>query len=200
MSRNGRRTPLTVECLDERIALSGASPLPFGPTPDTVAILEEFTQHYPSRIGEPRYDPAFDVNHNGQIGQVDGKLLLRALPPLGTPRPLKLQLALAPVDQARGSLPQNSGGVTHHRTPTVVGRTTPGALIFTGTGPLDVRLRGPAYVANASGNFRVPLTLTDGINQFDVMVVDSRGHQQFRAFPIYWLGFGAYQSAHPRRA
>lgn len=200
MSRNGRSRTLTVECLDERIALSAAIPLQAGPTPDTVAVLQEFTQHYISRIGQPRYDPAFDLNHNGQIGQVDGKLLLRALPPVGVPRPLRVQLALAPIDQARGPLPKNSGGVTHSRTPTVIGRTTPGALVFTGTGTIDAKLRGPAYVADSSGIFRVPVTMTDGINQFDVQVVDSRGHQLFRAFPIFWLNFGAYESAHPRRS
>jgi len=186
--------------LDQRLVLSSAvSPLGTSP-PDTIAVLQEFTQHYPSRAGSPRYDPAFDVNHNGQIGQVDGKLLLRRLPPVGTPRRLDLKLALAPEDQVRGPVPQNSGGVTGSRKPTVVGRTTPGALVFTGTGTVDLKLRGPAYVADASGLFRVPLTMNDGINQFDVLVVDSRGHQRLRAFPIYWLNFGAYASAHPRNS
>ncbi|MFO0892682.1 MAG: hypothetical protein U0790_26510 [Isosphaeraceae bacterium] len=199
MSRNHRGRKPTLDALDQRLVLSTAVPTPIPPGSDTVAVLQQFTTHYLSRAGGPRYDPAFDLNHNGQIGQVDGKLLLRRLPPVGPPRPLDVRLAIAPEDQARAPLPQNSGGVTHHREPTVVGRTTPGALIFTGTGTIDARLHGPAYVADATGTFRVPLTLTDGINQFDVLAVDSRGHQRFRAYPIYWLDFAAYEAAHPRR-
>ena len=88
--------------------------------------------------------------------------------------------------------------MTHSRVPTVVGHTTPGALIFTGTGTIDVKLRGPAYVADANGNFAFPVTMTDGINQLDVQAVNPYGRQNFRAFPIYWLGFAAYESAHPR--
>jgi hypothetical protein len=161
-------------------------------------VLRAFTQHYPSRAGNASYDPAFDLNHNGRIGQDDGKLLLRQLGPVGPPRPLNVTVSLAPADQARGPVPQNSGGVTHNRKVTVVGHTTPGALVFTGTGTIDVKLHGPAYVADQNGNFQIPLTMTDGINQFDVLAVDAFGHQRLRAYPIMWLGFAAYEAAHPR--
>ena len=190
-----------LEPLEPRLVLSATAVAPVGSAvaADTIATLEAFTQHYPSRLGNANYDPAFDLNHNNQIGQTDGKLLLHSLPPVSLPIPLELRVSLAPADQARGPVPQNSGGVTHLRQVTVLGHTTPGALIFTGTGALDMRLHGPAYVADAKGNFQVPLTMKDGINQCDLLVVDAYGHQQLRAYPIYWLGFAAYENAHPQK-
>ena len=198
--RRERRPAIEADGLEPRLALSAAMPVAATSTAqDTLAELQAFTQHYPSRVGSANYDPAFDLNHNGQIGQVDGKLLLHSLPPVSPPIPLHLQVSLAPADQARGPVPQNSGGVTHLRQVTVLGHTTPGALIFTGTGTLDLKLSGPAYVADAQGNFQIPLTLTQGINPCDVEVVDAYGHQQLRAYPIYWLDFAAYENAHPQK-
>ena len=193
-ARRNRRPSL--ERLESRWTMSATA---VASAADTIATLEAFTQHYPSRLGNANYDPALDLNHNNQIGQDDGKLLLHSLPPVSPPILLKLQVSLAPADQARGSVPQNSGGVTHLRQVTVLGHTTPGALIFTGTGTLDLKLRGPAYVADAQGNFAIPFTMKDGINQCDVEAVDAYGHQVLRAYPIYWLGFTAYENAHPQK-
>ena len=179
----------TMESLEERLTLSA---------PDTLSTLRAFTQAYLSHVGQPNYNPAFDLNHNGQIGQDDGRLLLRALAPVASKVPITLHVVLAPQDQARGPLPRNSGGVTHSKTATVLGHTSPGALIFTGNGPVDLKLRGPAYVADANGNFAIKDTLTDGINQFDIQVVDRYGQQNLRAFPIYWLDFARYENAHPK--
>lgn len=179
------------DALEERTALSGSA---------TISTLEAFTQSYLSRVGQPRYNAEFDLNHNGQIGQDDGKRLLRLLPPVAPRMPLMLRVALSRQDQARGPLPQNSGGVTHNKTPTVIGKTSPGALIFTGTGTLDLKLQGPAYVADEQGNFALQVDLTDGINQLDIQAVDRYGRQSLRAFPIYWLDFGQYEAAHPRRS
>jgi len=167
-------------------------------TVDTIAILHNFTSAYLSHVGQANFNPAFDLNHNGQIGQDDGRLLLKALPPVAAKTPIALSVALSPVDQAHGPTPKNSGGVTHNKTPTVLGHTSPGALIFTGTGTVDLKLRGPSYVADANGNFAIKLNLTDGINQFNLQVVDRYGQQTLRAFPIYWLGFAAYENSHPR--
>ncbi|MDG3004762.1 hypothetical protein [Paludisphaera mucosa] len=164
----------------------------------TLEVLQGFVAAYLSSAGGPRYDPAYDLNHNDQIGQDDGRILLRILPPISPRIPLNLQVKLAPEDQARGSLPSNSGGTTHSRTPTVVGRTTPGALVFSGVGATDLKLRGPAVVADEHGYFRYSTTLTDGINQLDFQVVDPFGRQVLRAFPIYWLDFAQYEAAHPR--
>lgn len=194
MSRTARDFRPVVDGLEARLTLSATA----AEVPDTIAVLEQFTRHYPSRVGNPKYDPAFDLNHNGIIGQGDGKILLHRLPPVGAPRPLNVQATLAIADQARGQTPQISGGATHKRFPTVVVHTTPGALIFTGTGTIDVRLHGGAYVADQNGNARMTVEMKDGANQFDILAIDSRGHQRLRAFPILWLGFAAYQDAHPR--
>ena len=171
MSTTRTRRRLALEVLEERLALSAthgvhivtsaqhesnrssaATTIPPG---DTLTVLTEFTQYYPSAAGESNYNPAFDLNHNGQIGQTDGKTLLHSLPPLSPKIPLALEVTLAPQDKVPGHVPTNSGGVTYSRDPTVVGHTTPGALIFTGTGTLDLKLRGPAVVANAQGDFSV---------------------------------------------
>jgi hypothetical protein len=199
-TRRDRRPLVEAEGLEPRLAPSTPMPAPVATTiQDTLAALQAFTAHYPSRLGNANYDPAFDLNHNGQIGQDDGKLLLHSLPPVSPPIPLSVQVNLAPADQAHGSLPHNSGGITHHRQVTVLGHTSPGALVFTGTGTIDLKLHGPAYVADAQGNFKVPLTMKDGINQFDVQAVDAYGRQSLRAYPIYWLDFAAYENAHPRK-
>ena len=197
MSMTRARCRPGLEVLEERLALSGGAIA--APPADTIAVLNGFSESYLSRAGDPRYRPEFDLNHNGQIGQDDGRLLLRALPPVGPKIPLNLRLALAPQDQARGPLPKNSGGVTHVKQPTVVGHTTPGALIFTGFGTIDVKLRGPVIVADARGNFSFKDDLADGINQLDFQAVDRYGRQSLRAFPIYWLGFAAFEAAHPRK-
>jgi hypothetical protein len=203
VSSNPKRRQPVLEALESRLTLSKTSPTlidsPVGGGQATLAVLEAFTQAYLSKIGTPRYNPALDLNHNGQIGQEDGRLLLHVLPPLSPKIPLALNVTLAPRDKARGPVPRNSGGVTHSKEPTVLGHTTPGALIFTGSGTLDVKLRGPALVADARGNFSINVNLTDGINQLDFQVVDPYGRQTLRAFPIYWLNFAAYEAAHPAK-
>jgi hypothetical protein len=200
------RYRLELEDLEERLTLSTVHPLqlstPFQPAPmtsasaatvssvDTIAVLDGFAKAYLTRVGDPNYNPAYDLDHNGQIGQGDGRLLLHLLPPVGPKIPLNLTVALSPQDKAKGHVPQNSGGVTHSQNPTVLGHTTPGALIFTGSGTLDLKLRGPVAVADAHGNFSMVDHLTSGINQLDLQAVDRYGHQTLRAFPIYWLDFG----------
>ncbi len=125
------------------------------------------------------------MNHNGQIGQDDAKLLLRSLPPVSPKIPLTITVRIAPQNQAKGHVPQNSGGVTYSRTPTIEGRTTPGALIFTGAGTLDWKLRDPVVVADANGDFSLNMTQTNGINQLDLQAIDPNGQQaaeHFRSF------------------
>ena len=185
--------------MEERILLSTASAAIIPPPGDTLAVLNEFAAAYPSRAGQAKYNPAVDVNHNGIVGQDDGRLLLSALPPIGPKTPLILRVALAPGDVARGRHPVNSGGTTHDMNPTVIGQTTPGALIFTGTGTTDLLLKGPAAVADAHGRFAIKAKLVDGINQFDLQAVDRYGRQALRAFPILWLGFAQYENAHPQK-
>jgi hypothetical protein len=214
MSTTRARRRLTLELLEERLVLCTmhaahhATPAHYEskgsvaattiPPGSTLTVLNEFTKYYPSVAGEPNYNPVFDLNHNGQIGQTDGRILLHSLPPLSPKIPLTLNIALAPQDQVHGHVPTNSGGVTYSKDPTVLGHTTPGALIFTGTGTLDLKLRGLAVVADAKGNFSLKVKMSDGINQFDLEAVDPYSQQTLRAFPIRWLGFAKYESAHPR--
>jgi hypothetical protein len=196
VSKDPRFRPV-LEGLEDRLALTTVAPA--GNAVDTLAILQAFVKAYGSHVGQPNYNPAFDLNHNGQIGQDDGRRLLHALPPLSPKIPISLNVTLAPQDKARGHIPTNLGGNTYSKEPTVLGHTTPGALIFTGTGTTDLKLRGPAVVADADGNFSIKVKLTDGINQFDLQAVDPYGQQTLRAFPIYWLGFARYESAHPKK-
>lgn len=209
MPKESRRYRPRVEGLEVKLTLSGAAPLSASRAEaagwtqvaggqDTYATLTAFTQSYPSLLGGPRYNPEFDLNHNGRIGQDDGKLLLRSLPPLSRRIPISLNLWIAPQDRVRGHHPANSGGVTHSMEPTVLGRTTPGALVFTGSGTVDFKLNGPAVVADSRGNFSYKLTLTAGINQLDFQAVDPYGQQKTLSFPIYWTTYRAYEMKHPR--
>ena len=209
MSKTRKRCQLSMDILEERLTMSAGHALRVPPTAqvgsasvqpvDTIAVLEGFTKSYLSRVGDPNFNPAYDLNHNGQIGQVDGRLLLRSLPPVSPKVPLRITVTLATQDKAKSPLPQNSGGVTHSKTPTVLGHTSPGALIFTGSGTVDLKLRRPVLVADAQGNFSFKDELIDGINQLDFLAVDRYGQQNLRAFPIYWLGYAAYENAHPRK-
>jgi hypothetical protein len=216
---NRRRYGPTLEGLETRLALSTMSPggvmtdaaaakkYPVIPGPPgagtnqgTLAVLLAFSKAYLSHAGEPNYNPTFDFNHNGQIGQDDAKILLRSLPPVAPKIPLTLNVTLAPQDKARGHVPTNLGGVTHHKVPTILGHTSPGALVFTGAGTIDARLTNPVLVADSHGNFSLKLDQPDGINNLDFRAIDAYGQQsQFRAFPIYWLDFAQYESAHPRK-
>jgi hypothetical protein len=53
-------------------------------------------------------------------------------------------------------------------------------------------------VADAQGNFSIKVKMSDGINELDLQAVDPYGQQTLRAFPILWLGFAKYESAHPK--
>jgi hypothetical protein len=210
MSRDRKRYRPCVEGLEVRLDLT-ATPLSLPPSPitpgppgvgtdsGTLAALEAFSKAYGSRIGQLNYVFAFDLNRNGQIGQDDARLLLRALPPVSPNTGLTLNVTLAPGDKVLHPHVFNSGGVTYNRDPLILGHTLPGALIFTGSGTLDWKLRGPVLVADANGNFSFRLQQADGINQLDMLAVDPYGHQFPLSYPIYWLGFGAYENAHPKR-
>ncbi len=194
MSSRRTRTRLAVESLEGRLALTATA----APVNPTLAVLTAFTHAFLSKFGQPNYNPALDLNHNGQIGQTDAELLLKALPPISPKIPLQLRVALAPEDQFNGPHGAISGGATFNMNPTVIGHTTPGSLVLTGTGTLDLKLGFKAVVADAQGNFSVQVPMSNGINQFDLLVLDPFGHQTRRAFPILWLGFGRFAASHPK--
>jgi hypothetical protein len=154
---------------------------------------------YPSKVGDKNYNPNADFNHNGQVGQEDARLLLRNLAPLTPIHPLKIDLTLAPQDQARGHHPSVSGGATHLRQVTILGRTTPGAFVFADGGQGNYSFSGSAHVADAQGNFSVDVTLSNGITTFTFLAIDPYGQQTVRAFPIYWMDFNQYANAHPMK-
>ncbi len=206
---------LSMERLEDRVALSGITasaasnpangtatppiqPIIAAPVNQTIAVLNAFQKAYQSHPGEANYNPALDVNHNNQIAQTDGRLLLRELPALSPKIPLTVTVSVAPQDQAPGKHGTNLGGATYKQTPTIIGHTTPGALLFTGTGTLDLKIRGPVIVADAQGNFSLKMRQVDGFNNLDFLAVDAYGQQTLRAFPMLWLGYGAYEAAHPK--
>jgi hypothetical protein len=154
---------------------------------------------YNTKVGDKNYNPNADFNHNGQVGQEDLRLLLRNLAPLTPIHPLKVDLTLAPQDQARGHHPNTSGGVTHNRQVTILGRTTPESFVIADGGQGNFSFTGTAYVADAQGNFSVPVTLSNGITTFTFLAIDPFGQQRVRAFPIYWMDFGPYANAHPTK-
>lgn len=215
MASNRGKVRPSFEVLEARLALSGVTaaatgnpangnvtpviqPTPAAATNQTLVVLNEFQKAYQSHPGEANYNPALDLNHNNQIAMEDGKLLLRELPALSPKIPLKIYVSVAPADRVKGHHSTNEGGVTNTQTPTIIGHTTPGALLFTGTGTLDLKLRGPVVVADAEGNFSLKMKQTDGFNNLDFLAVDAYGQQTLLAFPMLWPGFGAYEAKHPK--
>ena len=96
---------------------------------------------------------------------------------------------LLPADQAQYPTPKNSGGATFKKNVTIVGRTLPGSIVIQDGTKGFYKWVGPAYATDSKGVFKAPETLTEGINTFDFLIIDPRGRQLIRSFPIYWLPF-----------
>ncbi|WP_422925127.1 dockerin type I repeat-containing protein [Singulisphaera sp. PoT] len=157
----------------------------------TLADEVAFAKAYNSTTKDANYNPAADANHNGQVGIGDAQLLLRNLQ-LPTPKiPLTITFALAPQDAARGSTPKNSGGKTRFKDVTILGHTTPGAMVFMDGTEGTYTFTGAALPADAHGNFSVNVSLTRGINSYQFMAIDGYGQQTIMAYPIYWLSYAA---------
>jgi hypothetical protein len=153
----------------------------------TLADLQLFPKRYRTQVGDALYNPAADANLNGQIGQEDAKALLRNLRPL-TPRiPLKVNLSLLPSEDIRGDVPSNSGGHTYFQKVTILGKTTPGSIVFTDTSAADYSFNGPAAATNAKGEFSFVVTNKDGVNNNDFLVIDPYGQQHVQDYPIYYF-------------
>jgi hypothetical protein len=159
------------------------SPTSFGGF--TFADEEAFATAYLSFPGQPNYNPAVDLNHNGFVGQDDGKTIVTNLAnPPSTKIPLKLELHLAPDEQVPPPLSPNSGGETRLKNVTIIGRTTPFSLVFTDNAAANYKFKGPVFVSNQDGVFAQNVRLNGSLTNFDFRVIAPNGHQVVRSFPI----------------
>jgi hypothetical protein len=71
---------------------------------------------------------------------------------------------------------------------TIVGKATPGSLVFSDTGLGDFSFTGPFFFADANGFFRVPKHLTNQLTNTEYLVVDPWGRQVIHAFPVLRVG------------
>jgi len=157
----------------------------------TGADQKRFQSAYRSTSRNANYLPSADANQNGQIGHGDAKFLLRNLKPLTPKVPLSLFLTLAPEDAAKGPTSQNSGGSTHHKIVTVLGRTTPGSFVFRDNGLGDYSFDGDVIAADDQGNFSVKVINQEGLTTVNFLVIDPYGQQLTRAYPILWINYAA---------
>jgi hypothetical protein len=201
MPARSKRSRLGVEWLEPRLALSltvAAPAIDFsganGAVPAdrnrsfTPADLQAYTKAYQSHIGQPNYNPAYDFNGTGYIGQNDARPILRGLAAITRHLRFRIEMNLAPGEQIMGRHPINSGGVTYKKDVTVIGHTTPNSIVFTdnigGAVPANFKFQGPAVVANAKGAFTVSYKLGIGLTQTNYLIFTPFGQQQIHAFPI----------------
>jgi hypothetical protein len=154
------------------------------------ADLAPFASAYLTTPGDKGYNSAADFNQDGIVNQVDAKAMQKNMP-VANAGPLQLVMNLSPADQAHYRTPQNSGGSTFKRNVTVIGHTLPGSIVIQDGTDGFYKWVGPAYATDSRGVFSAPETLTAGINTFDFLIIDPRGRQLIRSFPIYWLPFAA---------
>lgn len=153
----------------------------------TLADVQLFPKSYLSQVGDASYNVAADANLNGQIGQDDARFLERNLKPLTPKIPLKVRLTLAPQDAVKGHVPSNSGGHTFLKTVTILGKTTPGSIVFTDNSLANYSFAGTAVATDARGDFSVKATNSNGINNNDFLVIDPFGQQTIQDYPIYFF-------------
>jgi len=181
-----------------------ANPPPGGPLPGDVngdgvvdrGDLLAFSKAFLSHSTDAFYNPNVDIGHTGFISQQDGKFIERHLTNPPPDRPLAVYLRLPPSEQDFGHHPSNSGGATYQRSVTIIGRTTPDALVFADSGQGNYTFNGPALVADQHGFFSFPVRNAEGINNYEFLAVDAYGHQTIRAFPIIWIRYFASRHFH----
>lgn len=179
--------------VDARVANpSPGSPLPGDVNGDGVVDrvdLLAFSKAFLSHSTDAFYNPNVDIGHTGFISQQDGKFIERHLTNPPPDRPLAVYLRLPAGEQDFGHHPSVSGGATYQRSVTIIGRTTPDALVFADSGQGNFTFNGPALVADPRGFFSFPVRNREGINNYEFLAVDARGRQTIRAFPIIWIRF-----------
>jgi hypothetical protein len=191
-ARVAQAGPLTMQVRGQRGttgAFLGATDLPGDLDGDGKVDLADsklFQSAYLTTPLDAFYNPAADANHNGFVGMGDAKFLVRNIPPHSPNIPLRLDLSLAPGQYAPGTPYETSGAVTRLTKVTVIGRTTPGSIVFADSGLGDYTFTGPAIAADADGYFSLEVTLDprDNLHNTEYKVIDPFGNTIIRAFPI----------------
>lgn len=154
----------------------------------TLSDGSSFSPAYNTHFGNPYYNNAADANLNGYVGIGDGKLLLRNTPLPGPIKPLKLVIGLAPKDQVKQVQGSNSGGQTYHSVVTVVGKTTPGSIVFLDDPNVNnFTFTGLAIPTDAKGNFSYTEKVSQGVTANNMLVIDPYGQKLEHVFPILRL-------------
>lgn len=219
-SRN-RRTPLSVTNLEGRLDLASINLTPNGSS--TISVLPagnlvpgrfpsadrnrsfapsdlvSYSKSYLSFNGEPTFNPSFDFNGTGFIGQNDATPILRGLASITPNKPLRLQLGLAPGEAIIGHHPAVSGAATRLPSVTIVGKTTPNSIIFIdsltnnrfgSTG--NFKFQGGAVASDTDGTFSITLPLTrlskNSLTNVTMLIRTPYNQQLIRAFPIFRVG------------
>jgi hypothetical protein len=152
----------------------------------TLADLQAFAAAFPSHAGDAYSNPAADANRNGFIGQGDARFLERNITPLTPKVPIQIELHLAPGEQIKHPGLSNSGGITDQANITILGKTTPLAIVFVDDTLGDFAFNGSAVPADAQGNFQVKAKLTGALTNFEFLVIDPYGQQKIAAFPVLY--------------
>jgi hypothetical protein len=150
--------------------------------------LQAFAQAFKSHTNDAFYNPALDANKNGFIGIGDAKFLERNFSPLTPKAPLRMELHLAPGEQVLHPGISNSGGITYRADVTIVGHTTPGAIVFSDSQLGNFAFDGAALATDATGLFVQHVHLTSALTNFTFMAIDPFGQQTIRSFPTRLLG------------
>ena len=98
---------------------------------------------------------------------------------------------LLPADQAHYPTPTNSGGATSKKDVTIVGKTIPGSVVLEDSSKGYYKWDGGAVATDADGLFSVNERSTQGINNFNFLVIDPWGRKVIRPYPVFWLPFAA---------
>ncbi len=155
----------------------------------TIKDLPGFQKSYYTTNVDAFYNPAADANRNGAVGYKDAQVLVRNEAPLGPKTPIGFYVTLAPQDRLHGPTPMNSGGVTAVKTPTLIGRTTPGSIVLLDDPAGDYKFTGGALATDAQGRFSVTIQTTGGFTNVDFLVLTPYGQQKLFDYPIVWTLF-----------
>ncbi len=142
-----------------------------------------FASAFNSHRGDANYLPSADANGNGYVGIGDARLLLRNLAPLGPKVPLKIHVMLSPADVLHDPSLSVSGGLTRHPDVTILGRTTPGAILLVDEAS-NFLFRDAAVVVGPDGHFTLRVHLINKSTSIDFLALDPFGQQYVHVLPI----------------